>query len=150
MKTFKSSVRLWFAALFISAGVLCAIWTLPISTAREKLTFHDGYMQCHSFCMANNKTEKSQDACDNACWAYWWKNGSDQLAPAPQRHPIGPPRKFGPSPSPTGQRYPFGPPRKFGPSPSPTAMPILLAKPAKPTPTPEPTPKKNSHSHHSG
>jgi hypothetical protein len=139
MKTFKSSVRLWFAALFISAGVLCAIWTLPISTAREKITFVQGYSNCCKWCDSNNKTDKSRNDCYGNCYAYWTKNGSDE-----------------PTLSPTSQRHPFGPPRKFGPSPSPTAMPILLAKPAKPTPspkptpTPKPTPKDNSHSHHSG
>jgi hypothetical protein len=144
MKTFKSSVRPWFAALFISAGVLCAIWTLPISTAREKITTSQGELQCYNWCDAHNKTDKSRNICYNNCSAYWSKNGSD--APTSINR--------NPTPSPTPQRYPIkGPPHKLGgssPTPSATASQTLLDKSAKKMPTPTPTPKSNSHSHHSG
>jgi hypothetical protein len=128
-------------------GVLLLVWTPPISTAREKITTDQGYVNCVAWCKAHRKTDKGIIACNDACWTYWSKNGSD----APTSNKAG----ANPTPTPTPPRkYPVkGPPRKLGPTSSPTpsatAKPILLAKP-KTTPTPKPTPKKSSHtnSHH--
>jgi hypothetical protein len=162
VKTLKTSVRLWFAVLLISAGFVCAVWAVapgggPVGPQRP--TARDCEV-AQSLCAARCKN-KYGNLWDWAtpCYRQCGADYADCIS-AIKRANVGagatgqtpPPNATGPNPTPapTPRRHPIkGPPHKLGPSPTPSPNPILLAKPAKPTPSPKPTPKKSSHSHHS-
>jgi hypothetical protein len=160
----KSSVRLWFAVLLISAGFVCAVWAVaPGGSGGTGIKTYDDCWNSLGSC--NNKCtrmfrypgsnglarQECYGNCEDAYSACMQKAGP-ATAGAGTTGQSQPPNKQGPNstptPAPTPRRYPIkGPPHKLGPSPTPSPKPILLAKP-KSTPTPKPTPKKSGHGHH--
>jgi hypothetical protein len=176
MKAFKSSVRVWFAALFISAAALCAIWAQqPVGPSGGTPTKSDTCWAvcngCLSECVRERKggsiNARELDGCTKGCFTGYHNcmlapaitGGAGASGKTPPPRALGPNSTPSPSPAPTPRRHPSRLPSKSGPSPSATASPTLRSKPANPsktnkpaspTPSPSSTPKKNSHGHHSG
>jgi hypothetical protein len=45
-----SQFRISIVATLISAAVVCAVWALPNTTAKQDKKCYDGYVRCHAAC----------------------------------------------------------------------------------------------------